>query len=528
VVKKIRRSLQTLAYVTPRQFYYRLKYFLTPVRSLNQKKYTYNKLNPIKCLPIPRSNSYIKKTESGYDVKILNLPKSYKGSIDWADDSYGQLWNYHLQYADFLKQDDLSTDAKITLINDLYHWLTSGKLIPEPYPASLRIMNLIRFLSSHKEINKKDTLTDFLYSELHFLSNRLEYHLMGNHLMENAFALLIGGFFFQTEKWIDLAKQIFSEQIREQILTDGGHFERSTLYHLIMLFRFLEALYYLPDESDLYSHFLETSKKMLSWIDQMSFRNGDLAHFNDSTDDQAYSKEQILQMAGMCGVSNYPSLPLSDSGYRRFDTGNTELLADVCGIKPEYQPGHAHADSLSFILHNNGTPIITDPGVSTYEAGERRNWERSTIAHNTVTFLEQNTADVWGKFRVASRPDVQILNESDSECKLRLRHTLKSGDLYVHERNFLCSDRVVDINDTVNLDETVEGRLHFHPDIHIRELNKNNVILDDNTEIELQNISHIEDFTYEFSERFNVRTQAIGIKYAFKHNSSLRIILPSR
>lgn len=526
MIKKIRRLLQTLSYVTPRQFFYRLKYLLRPVRSLQQKKYAGDKLNPIKCLPVPESKSIIKKTDSGFDVTTLNLSKSYKKFIDWAEDSYGQLWNYHLQYADFLKQDDLSEHEKVKLIDDLYKWLISGKLKPEPYPASLRIMNLIRYLSSQEEIENRDELVDYLYSELHFLENRLEYHLLGNHLMENAFAILMGGVFFQEKRWIDLARDIFSEQVPEQILSDGGHFERSPMYHLILLFRFLEAIYYLPLDSDLYPLFTETVKKMLGWIDQMSFRNGDLAHFNDSTDDQSYSTTQILQMAEKCGITEYQSIALKASGYRRFEKGNKELLVDACGIKPEYQPGHAHADSLSFILYFDGMPIIVDPGVSTYEAGERRNWERSTKAHNTVTFEDENTADVWGKFRVAKRPDVQILKETDSELELSLRHSLKSNIHFEHERRFICSEKEIAISDSVNLTEAVEGSLHFHPDIKIRELTEDKVILSVGTHIKFQNILHLRKFTYECSKGFNLHSKATGISYKFEKKGSLRIATP--
>ncbi|MDR9367039.1 MAG: alginate lyase family protein [Balneolaceae bacterium] len=524
----MKRILQTLAYVTPKQAFFRLKYLLAPVQSLKIKNYrSKEKVTPIQCLPIPPSKKIIEKTGAGYHVTLLNLSTKYENQIQWADNSYGQLWNYHLQYADFLKQDDLSVTEKEDLLIDLYEWLKSGKLKPEPYPSSLRIMNLIRFLSENQEdLNKKNELIDHLYSELLFLENQLEYHLLGNHLMENAFALLMGGTYFQNDRWKNVANAIFLEQVAEQILKDGGHFERSPMYHLILLFRFLEALYYLPSDSELYSLFLKTSKQMLVWIDQMSFRNGDLAHFNDSTDHQAYSKKQILRMAQKCGITEYSAIILNDSGYRRFENENASLLVDACGIKPDYQPGHAHADSLSFILYSHGKPIVIDPGVSTYEDGKRRNWERSTKAHNTVTFRQQNTADVWGKFRVGKRPNVKIVEESDAECKLRLRHKLKSGDLFEHHRKFHFSHEFVEIFDSVTLNKIVEGRLHLHPSIKIKELTKNRVILYEGTVIKLQNILLIEEFTYKCSNAFNVRINSTGIRYEFERDATLRIYFP--
>lgn len=526
--RKMKRILQTLAYVTPKQVIFRLKYLLAPVQSLKIKRFrSKEKVTPIQCLPIPPSKKIIEKTGTGYHVTLLNLSKKYEHQIHWADDSYGQLWNYQLQYADFLKQDGLTVIEKEDLLIELYEWLKSGKLKPEPYPCSLRIMNLIRFLSGNQEnLNKKNELIDHLYSELLFLENRLEYHLLGNHLMENAFALLMGGTYFQSVRWKDLANAIFLKQVPEQILKDGGHFERSPMYHLILLFRFLEVLYYQSPDSELYSLFLKTSNQMLGWIDQMSFRNGDLAHFNDSTDHQAYSKKQILQMAQKCGISEYSPTILNESEYRRFENENASLLVDASGIKPDYQPGHAHADSLSFILYSHGKPIVIDPGVSTYEAGKRRNWERSTKAHNTVTFREQNTADVWGKFRVGKRPNVKMVEESDAECILRLRHKLESGDLFEHHRKFHFSHEYVEIFDSVTLNEPVEGRIHLHPGIKIKELTKNKVILDVGTVIKLQNILLTKEFTYKCSNAFNVRSNSIGIRYKFEHDATIRIYFP--
>lgn len=526
--KNARRTLQTLAYVTPKQFLYRIKYLITPVHSLELKKHDQYRPKPISCLPIPLSKNIIEKTDSGYRVTVLNLSKTYENQVEWTDDSYGQLWNYHLQYADFLKQDNLSISERENLMFDLYDWLSSGKLKPEPYPSSLRIMNLVRFLSeNHGRLNQEKELIDRLYSELHFLEKRLEYHLLGNHLMENAFALLMGGTYFQSDQWINRAKQIFSEQIPEQILSDGGHFERSPMYHLIMLFRFLEALYFLPQKSKLHSLFFDTSKKMLGWIDEMSFQNGDVAHFNDSTDDQSYSKKQIIEMAEECGISEYPTSPLNDSGYRRFERETFELLVDACGIKPDNQPGHAHADSLSFILYFREKPIIVDPGVSTYEANARRDWERSTLAHNNVTYQQQNTADVWGKFRVASRPVVKILSESDSEIDICLEHNLDSSDFFENRRYFCVDQETVQITDKVNLTNPVVGRLHFHPTIKIQELSRNTVILEDGIKIEFQNILRLNKFNYSCSKAFNFTTDSLGIRYDFVKSATLRIILPS-
>src|SRR5690606_15023358 len=136
-----------------------------------------------------------------------------------------------------------------SLVLDLYGWLETGRLPLEPYPASLRIMNIIRFLQHSGITDPK--INRYLYSEAEFLAGRLEYHLLGNHLLENGFALFMAGHFYADKRLIQKAEKLLNRQLPEQILEDGAHFELSPMYHQIILFRVLEALAYLPEESDL-------------------------------------------------------------------------------------------------------------------------------------------------------------------------------------------------------------------------------------------------------------------------------------
>ena len=527
IVSKIRDYYYTLRHLTPTQLYYQLKYRLHKISRLQRIDPVSLTFFELSILAIPSIPTYVKRNDDGIIVQFLNIDETYSDKINWAEMKHGKLWNYHLQYADFLKQDNLPVDFREALILDLYAWLEKGKLTHEPYPASLRIMNVIRFLSHHRvEIEAESDLIQFVYSELHFLEKRLEYHLRGNHLLENAFALLMGGFAFQNENWSQTAEDIFEDQIQEQILMDGAHFERSPMYHLILLFRFLEAFYYLPDDHDLSYLFHSTSKKMLSWISEMSFMNGDLAHFNDSINGQTFNANEIIKLAKVCGIAEKSGIQFSDSGYRKFKNQQFEIIMDACGIAPPSQPGHAHADSLSFILHIHGSPVISDPGISTYEAGDRRNWERSTEAHNTVTFNNQDTADIWGKFRVGRRPHVAIQKESSSEITIHLRHKLKSGDVYNHRRSFVISEKFIEINDDVNLDQPVTGRFHLHPSVSIKNLTKNSVELENDVMITFSNVQKIARFQYEYCEGFNLRKKSNRIEYSFTKQSSIKIETP--
>ena len=70
---------------------------------------------------------------------------------------------------------------------------------------------------------------------------------------------------------------------------------------------------------------------------------------------------------------------------------------------PNYIPGHAHADTLSFELSLFSKKVLMNGGVSTYENNKRRRVERDTSSHNTVEINGFNSSQTWSAFRVARR-----------------------------------------------------------------------------------------------------------------------------
>lgn len=79
------------------------------------------------------------------------------------------------------------------------------------------------------------------------------------------------------------------------------------------------------------------------------------------------------------------------------------LLLDVARVGPDYLPGHAHADSLSFELSVLGQRLLVNGGTSCYGTSAERLRQRGTAAHNTVVVDGQDSSEVWGGFRVARR-----------------------------------------------------------------------------------------------------------------------------
>ena len=117
---------------------------------------------------------------------------------------------------------------------------------------------------------------------------------------------------------------------------------------------------------------------------------------NDSALDVAMSFATLEAYARRHGLAVPGTAPtgltlLRAAGYGRIAVGPWCLLLDVGSVGPAYQPGHAHAGTLSYALSVGAERVAVDTGVSTYRQDEVRARERSTAAHNTVTFDAVNS-----------------------------------------------------------------------------------------------------------------------------------------
>jgi hypothetical protein len=147
---------------------------------------------------------------------FINKSKLFGKRIDWEYSAYGRLWTYNLNYFEFLNQQDINELQGRVLIDNYIKDITNRKTGMEPYPLSLRIMNWVKFFS---RFNIHDTeYNSVLYSQSALLSKKIEYHLLGNHLLENGFALLWSAYFFGEYKFYNIAKKILIKELNEQVL----------------------------------------------------------------------------------------------------------------------------------------------------------------------------------------------------------------------------------------------------------------------------------------------------------------------
>ncbi len=511
---KTNRVLNTIYYLKPIQFFYRGLY-------LFKSKLTKNLFLKAKNIPQSVKLTFYKPIAMGKlyeqnEFTFLNRSKYFK-QIDWNFSEYGKLWCYNLNYFDFLNQLDISKGEGFNLINNYIQ--SKGKLKDglESYPISLRNINWIKFLSKYGSTNIIDS---FLYGTYLRLTKNLEYHLLGNHLIENGFSLLFGAYYFRDTSLLKQAAKIVKTELEEQVLEDGCHFELSPMYHQVILYRLMDCINLMKHNSwpdnGLYDFMEQKASKMLGWLAMITFQNGMIPWVNDSTEGIAPSSQELFEYAKRLGIP-WKETKLGESGYRMVRRSVYELFIDVGNIGPDYIPGHAHSDTFNFVLHVNASPVIVDTGISTYEKNKRRQIERSTSSHNTVEVNGRNQSDVWGGFRVGKRAKIIKLIEKDNEIK-SCHDGYEIIGVSVSRTWKYSNDQITIIDEIQGMKESFMAMafLHFHPGL--TPILKSNTLQVFPVEISFNGHDSISLKDYYYCEGFNKTKKARKTEIKFTNN----------
>jgi uncharacterized heparinase superfamily protein len=204
-----------------------------------------------------------------------------------------------------------------------------------------------------------------------------------------------------------LAKRIAESQSAEQILSDGGHFERSPMYHLHAL-EDLVVLALLVDNRKVAERLRETCGRMAEFVAWLRHPDGSLPLFNDAAQHAVCDPARMLQILHEFLAIPVPAAPhglkhFAETGLVAWHGSPWTVFWDIGDVGPDYQPGHAHADTLSLECSYRGRRLIVDPGTYCYDHDDRRRYDRSTAAHNTVCIDDADSSEVWHIFRVGSR-----------------------------------------------------------------------------------------------------------------------------
>lgn len=409
--------------------------------------------------------------------------------IDWAAEYESPLWTYHLHYFDYAV--DLASAWRRTgdgrygrrYVELWTSWLdaaASGEARVEPYPTSVRCMNALRSLwLVHDRVSTDfaDRLLEGTRFQLSWLGENLERHLRANHLQKNLTALAWGALAFGGERAVPWRTHLDAlwEELREQALPDGCHFERSPMYHAVALDDFLRTLslcraagVWVPEDV---AGRLEAMTRALQWLS----RPDDTLHlFNDAANGERPGRNSVVELARQVLRKRFPepsgTFLLEDAGYFGCidtDTG-CRLVIDAGPLGPSYQPGHAHCDMLSFELDLDGRPVVVDSGLHGYDGDPFREYVRSTRAHNTVAIDGRDQHEMWATFRVARRGEIV-----EARCRDEPNRGFKfvGACRHYHDRRALHQRSIEYSRGRLTVSERVEGAdgrrltswLHLHP-----------------------------------------------------------------
>jgi uncharacterized heparinase superfamily protein len=414
------------------------------------------------------------------DFTFLNRRESLGfPPASWQHPELPRLWEYNLHYFEVLYA--LPFDAAARLARDWIeqHPLARGRVGWEPYPLSLRLQNwCVYFFGRHREATLADAgLCAALWRSVHdqseWLTRHLETHLLGNHLFENAAALALCGACFDgpsAERWRGVGAGLLGRESAEQILPDGGHFERSPLYQARIAW-LLQALGWSGD-AELLACTGEVRTRCEAALAWLTHPDGEIALLNDSAFGIANAPGDLL-----AGEASAGTFALRDTGYYGArEAAGHYLVCDAAPIGPDYLPGHAHGDMLAFELSLAGQRVFVDAGVYDYEPGELRSFCRSTAAHNTVEIEGVDQCEFWAAFRVArrGRPHDVVWQARDTGFSLEAWHDgyQRLPGRPRHDRAFRWhAGGVLLVRDRVRAERPVVARtwLHLHPDCEVAE-----------------------------------------------------------
>tara|TARA_B100000780_G_scaffold278361_1_gene251621 strand:- start:2029 stop:3675 length:1647 start_codon:yes stop_codon:yes gene_type:complete len=499
MISKLLKYFHTVRHLKIKQIFFRLKKFFFKPKFFLTKTPNRRKLIGIWKKSIINSNCI---ADNG-SFNFLNEEGFLKNNTSWNDKKKEKLWLYNLHYFDYINSNthNLSHDKSLDL---MHRWVIENPPLIgvgwDPYPSSLRIVNWIQWSLNGNEIDQP--IMDSLHAQAHILMQDIEYHILGNHIFANAKALIFYGLYFQgsfPEKCLMRGLKILDEEIDEQILFDGGHFERSTMYHSIIskdlldLINLSNAFFHIEVGSHV-NLWKENALKMIDWMISMLHPDNEIAFFNDAAFNIAPKPLIIIDYAKSLGISSNKKYPKNDlefvnlesSGYSIIKSSEMTAILDCAPLGPEYLLGHSHADTLSFEFSLFNSRVFINSGTSCYGLSEQRLRERGTAFHNTVEVNQKNSSEVWSGFRVARRAkpfDFKYKKYSQNELSVSCKHNGYHNTFrkITHERQWKFQDKKMIISDRLRGKyNSAKAYFYLHPSINV-------VIKENNAHLTLTN-----------------------------------------
>ncbi|MBL0739562.1 heparinase II/III family protein [Flavobacterium sp. GN10] len=297
----------------------------------------------------------------------------------------------------------------------------------------------------------------------------INYTDLGNHRLYEALHMMYAGSFFPEMKkaaaWRKSGITVLNEEIQKQLLPDGVQFELSPSYHIGTIKIFLDALQIAQlngMENEFPESYNNLVEKMVLAVGKYSFPDYTFPLYGNSfiTNKSAMLKnyqiwekvfpknETIKYYASNFKSGKKPeylSSSLPNAGFYAFRNG-WDTTATVMQIKAgppaEF---HSHPDNGNFVLWIKGRNFTPDSGSFVYanvgnQENPKRDWYRSTKAHQTLTLDNQNITNDAKLLEWQPDGNTQILSYSNPSYK-DLNH--ERTFLFIDNTFFLIIDRAI-------------------------------------------------------------------------------------
>lgn len=268
-----------------------------------------------------------------------------------------------------------------------------------------------------------------------------------------------------------------------QFLADGGHVEMAPHYHVQVLALAERLLAADTARKGCLRTALEPGiRAPREALRGMLAPDGCVARFGDAS--RSFTGRTVqgdveLALGAPVARDARPVSRLTEFGMSRWRWGSSTrafcMFVDAGSLGMRGNPGHGHADMLSFSLYVNGTEVIADPGTYLYADSPDAMLFKRQEAHNTICWTDRPVADLARFFRWRSASKVPSARhvvgpDPTAACFAALPYP----DGRSHARSWSLLPDGLSIADVLGSGPRrgppATGRLTLHPDSSVAEL----------------------------------------------------------
>lgn len=408
-----------------------------------------------------------------------------------------------------------------------------------------------------KDANKKDfkvkICRSILASIKYVMENLSLYSSANNHLIvESAISSIVGYCFKDVYKqnWFDKGSKRLQKEIIKQFYSDGVNKEQALHYQAFVIDMMLHYNFIMKNlnkktiEDGLIKKSVEFIYNIGAAHNYTDFGDSDDARIINLTNRVYNYYDYILALASKYYkvefTSNHnkyaevsllsPDIMLSDKfndmEYKLYEKGGyflvnnkaNNILFDFGKLGFGSLAAHGHADALMFLYCYKGHEFLIDSGTYIYNINkEKRNYYRSTEAHNTLSYMKKNQSEILGPFLWGKKCESKIDNfyENNEEVTIEASHNGYSP--YIHKRVFKYLKNSNDLYIRDYFDTEAELNFILDPRVTIKkvddciyELNNNEVVY-----LYIEGDSMIESTFVSKYFMTEEKTYKINVKYEF-------------